>query len=608
MNVLARFFALVLLLALAGCGGGMQAGVGSGGSGAPLAVGLGSVTGFGSIIVNGERYDETSAQVMVDERPDRGTPATVAAIRLGMRVELQHRNLVVSTAVAGAELVGPVSSVSASSFVALAQTVLVNSDPARQTVFDGFSSLADLAGGAIVEVHGDRNDAGEILATRVELKPSGLNLTRIAGTASNVSGRNFSIGTLAIDGSAASFVPAGAAVANGQRVVAWTDAPYAGGALTAKVVRVGGLAIVNNAAVALDGAVGNFQSAASFRVSGVPVDASGASFIDGKAADLANGRAVRVRGAFGSGTLRATSVEFLGATQVQLTGPVNDFVDINTAFRIRNALARVTPQTTYAGGSAANLGSGALARVTGAIVDGVVTAATVEFLPLAAGVQRVVFGQVSAPPVTVAADGSVTVPLDGIAVEVRATTATSYKNGVTTDIAPGRQLKVKGTLQGAHFLADEIQFMDNPVSPPTLEIAGIMSNVQASSATINGQVLQLAGSTVYTLNGAATDSASLKNGAKVEVLASRVAGALTAQAVDIRSEGSGTTSVRGLVSGRTPPDATVFLVGSQRVDVAGSPRVVPANKSLADVVNGSDLEVEGTVADGVLKATRIKLK
>ena len=483
MNVLARFFALVLLLALAGCGGGMQAGVGSGGSGAPLSVGLGPVTGFGSIFVNGERYDETSAQILVDERPDRGTPATVAAIRLGMRVELQHRNLVVSTAIAGAELVGPVSSVSGSSFVALGQTVQVNSDPARPTVFDGFSSLADLAGGAIVEVHGDRNDAGDILASRVELRPSGLNLTRIAGTASNVSGRSFSIGTLAVDGSAASFVPVGAAVANGQRVVAWTDAQYVGGTLVAKVVRVGDLTIVTNAAVALDGPVGNFQSVASFRVSGVPVDAGVASFISGKAADLANGRAVRVRGTFGSGTLRATSVEFLGATQVQLTGPINDFVDLDTAFRIRNALARVTPQTTYAGGSAANLGSGVLARVTGGIVDGVVNAATVEFLPLTAGVQRVVFGPVSVPPGTVAGDGSYTVLLDGVAVAVLATTATSYKNGSTTDIAPGRQLKVKGTLQGAQFLADEIQFMDNPASPPTLEIAGIMSNVQANSAT-----------------------------------------------------------------------------------------------------------------------------
>src|SRR5512140_629002 len=138
MNTLARLFALVVVLALAGCGGGMQAGVGSGGSGAPLAVGVGTVTGFGSVIVNGTRYDESGAEVLVDERPDRPTPATVAAIRLGMHVELQHRNLVVSTAMTSAELVGPVGSVTATGFVALGQTVEVNADPARPTVFEGF--------------------------------------------------------------------------------------------------------------------------------------------------------------------------------------------------------------------------------------------------------------------------------------------------------------------------------------------------------------------------------------------------------------------------------------------------------------------------------------
>ena len=164
MTVLARLAAgvaaIVTAIALAGCGGGMQAGVGSGGSGAPLSVGLGPVTGFGSIIVNGERYDESAAEVMIDERPDRVRPATVAAIRLGMRVELQHRNLVVATAVVSAEVIGPVTSVSASSFVALGQTVRVNADPARPTVFEGFASLADLDSGSVVEVHGDRASDG----------------------------------------------------------------------------------------------------------------------------------------------------------------------------------------------------------------------------------------------------------------------------------------------------------------------------------------------------------------------------------------------------------------------------------------------------------------
>jgi hypothetical protein len=609
MSVLSRCLALLALFAVAGCGGGMQAGVGSGGSGAPLSVGLGTVTGFGSIIANGEHYDETGARFFIDQRPDHGTPATVAAIRLGMRVELQHRNLAVASATTGAELIGPVSSVSASGFVALGQTVLVNSDPARPTVFDGFDGLGDLAGGAVVEVHGERADTGDILATRVELKPSGLSVTRVAGAASNVTGRNFYIGNLAVDGTAAVFVPAGATVANGERVTVWTDAPYAGGALAAKVVRVGELTIANSAAVALDGAVGKFQSASNFRVSGIPVDAGSAAFVGGSAADLAGGRAVRVRGSFGNGALRASSVEFLRAAQTQLTGPVNDFVDATAAFHVRNALVRVTPQTTYAGGSAANLGSGVVVRLTGDIVDGAVHAATVEFLRPTVGVQRVVFGAVSGPPGPVAGDGSFTLPLAGVPEAILVTTSTSFRNGVIGDLSPGRQLKVLGTLQGAQFLASEIQFMDNPANPPTFEIEGIATDVQAHSATVNGQSLQLTASTLYTLNGAAADSATLLvKGARVDAMASRVAGVLTAQAVDVRSDEAGASSVRGLVTGRVPPDGTLFLVGAQRVSVAGSPRLVPASRSLADIVDGTDLEVDGALADGVLNATRVRFK
>jgi hypothetical protein len=608
MNVPARCFALVTLLAMAGCGGGMQAGVGSGGSGAPLSVGLGTVTGFGSIIANGEHYEEIGAQFLIDERPDRGTPATVAAVRLGMRIELQHRNLAVSTATVGAEMIGPVSSVSASGFVALGQTVLVNSDPARPTVFDGFDSLGDLAGGAIVEVHGERADTGDILATRVELKPSDLGITRIAGTASRVNGPNFFIGDLAVDGATAVLAPSGALVSNGQRVAVWTDAPYSGGALAAKVVRIGDLRVMDNAAVALDGTVGDFRSVSNFRVSGVTVDASSATLVGGTTAGLANGRAVRVRGSMGNGVLRASSIEFLLAAQTQLTGPVNYFVDASVPFRVRNALVRVTPQTTYSGGSAANLGSGTIVRLSGGIVNGVVNAATVEFLALAAGMQRVVFGLISGPPGPLAGDGSFTMKLDGVPDEVRITTSTVFRNGAVGDLAPGRQLKVKGTLQGAQFVAGEIQFMDNPADPPTYEIEGIASDVRADSLNVNGQALQRTASTLYTLNGAPADSASLVNGARVDIAASRAAGALTVQSVDVRLDDTGASSVRGLVSGRVPPDATLFLVGAQRVSVAGNPRLVPASKSLADIVAGTDLEVDGVLSGGTLNATRIKFK
>ena len=94
----------------------------------------------------------------------------------------------------------------------------------------------------------------------------------------------------------------------------------------------------------------------------------------------------------------------------------------------------------------------------------------------------------------------------------------------------------------------------------------------------------------------------------MQIVATRISGPLTALSVEIRSPESAAASVRGIVSGRTSPTATAFLVGSQRVNVASDAKVLPANKSLADVVNGADVEVQGTLASGVLTATRIKLR
>jgi hypothetical protein len=608
-RLLAAIAAILTAIALAGCGGGMQAGVGSGGSGAPLAVGLGPVTGFGSIIVNGERYDESAAEVMVDERPDRPRAATVAAIRLGMHAELQHRNLVVATATVAAEVIGPVSSLSATGFVALGQTVQVRADPAG-TVFEGFDTLADLATGAVVEVHGDRAGNGDILATRVELKPAGLALVRVAGTATEVSDRSFRIGALSIDASPATLVPAGATIGNGQRVVAWTDVPYSGGALAAKIVRVGASTIAPNAAVTLDGVIGDFQGSDSLRVSGVPVSAAQASVIGGIAADLRNGLQVRVRGIFTGSVLNATSLEILQAAQavVQLTGPITDFLGADASFRIRNALARVTPQTTYLNGIASNLGNGAVVKASGQLSGGTVQLVTVEFLPIAADAQNVVSGLISGPISPIAGDGSRTLRLEGVKEDVKTTAATTFRNGSSADVAAGRQVRIAGSLEGAQFVAAEVEFMDNPASPPSFGIGGTAGNVQPASVVVNGQNVQLTPATTYTLDGVATTSASLRNGVVVQVVATRVGDAVTAVSIEIESAANAAASVRGRVSGRTPPDATAFMVGSQRVSVAGNPQVLPASKTLADVVNGADVEVDGTVGSGVLNATRIRFK
>ena len=62
---------------LAGCGGGGEGGVGTGGTG---TYALGTITGFGSIIVNGVRFDDSAASVLDDDDATRSRDE----LKLGM--------------------------------------------------------------------------------------------------------------------------------------------------------------------------------------------------------------------------------------------------------------------------------------------------------------------------------------------------------------------------------------------------------------------------------------------------------------------------------------------------------------------------------------------
>jgi len=58
------------------------------------------------------------------------------------------------------------------------------------------------------------------------------------------------------------------------------------------------------------GAVSGFISVASFKVSGITIDASSAEFKDGSAANLKNGVTVEVKGTLSGGIVQATRVQF----------------------------------------------------------------------------------------------------------------------------------------------------------------------------------------------------------------------------------------------------------------------------------------------------------
>lgn len=186
---------LVACVALAGCGGG------GGGSSEPAAtpatptspatttsvVSKGVITGFGSVYVNGERYElDDSTRVNVDDEDER--TGDDSALRLGMKVDVDAERrdgrLIASSIVHRRDLKGPVTDVvvdvddPALGTFRLARTLVVVDG---ETLFDsnigdndgnGSIDIRDLvvsSGRMVVAVSGFVGDDG-YLATRITRK------------------------------------------------------------------------------------------------------------------------------------------------------------------------------------------------------------------------------------------------------------------------------------------------------------------------------------------------------------------------------------------------------------------------------------------------------
>ena len=307
----ASFCAAALLVA---CGGGGDAGTtGTVTPAATASYSQGAITGFGSVFVNGVRFDDSSATVSDDD----GNASTSSALKLGMMVQVDAGAVdkSASSAVAaairwGSEVVGPVGTIdtTASTVQVLGQTVLVTTS----TVFDSTlaGGLTALTAGAVVEVHGILDTANNrIVATRIEPK-TGATAFKIRGAiaALDTTAKTFTINGQLISyaGLTAANVPAG--LANGQIVRVRLQTTQVSGAWVATALRGGVRLPDNNREAEVEGAITVFTSATSFEISGLKVDATSATFPDGQTGVVMGAR-VEVHGTVTNGVLVATKVE-----------------------------------------------------------------------------------------------------------------------------------------------------------------------------------------------------------------------------------------------------------------------------------------------------------
>ena len=600
-------------LVLTACGGGdtgntpAGAGTGTGGTGSSALV-SGAITGFGSVIVEGVKYEDAAARVSVEDDSAAPRSASVSDLKLGMQVEVKTDSAGNATSVTvSSEVFGTITSLTADGFVVAGQTVKISSDPANPTVFEGTGALSGLAVNDRVEVHGKRDAAGAIVASRVERKdPSAVTAVRVLGTVSghNATDKSFTLAGLLVKYDAATrLLPTGATLSDGQRVAVWSNAPLSGNTLTARSIVVKRHNLSDSDRARIGGFIRNLDFAArTFSIDGIDVDASGATYQKGTAADLANGRKVRVWGTFAAGKLTASEVRFVrdqGDATVELTGVVTDYA--GGAFKVRGVPIDASGAgIEFRNGSKANLANGVLVKLQGTVSGTVVLPTEIEFVTSGDGRQRWLLGEVSAYDATAG-----TFRLMNLGLKL--TDATTFRNADGSGAARSEfgntdRVQVRGAFQAGVFVVSEVVFRPGiGIVVDSVEGAAYDVDVSGGVFKLNGTVVRLGSTT--TVEGSL---ANLRNGTRVEVYGTVVAGQLVASRLQIRTaDPVELVRVRGMIGDFV--SASDFRVAGQKLD-ASAATFEPAGRSSADLANGRFVEARGSVVDGVLKASKVEFK
>lgn len=294
---------------LSACGGGGDSATRAG-SAAAGSFSVGRISGIGSIIVNGIRYDDSSASISSD-----GSAFRREDLRLGMVVAVQGTPAVggrssATRIVLGGELVGPIGSKGDGQLVVLGQTVTIG----EGTVFAVGVSLADLKVGDVVEVHGVADLASNSIQASYVQKKAGANEYRIQGrvTTHDAIARTFSIGSLQLKYASTDPDRVRITPAEGSPVRVRLGITAVSGAYPVNRIRKPEDAFsAFSGEVEFKGTITAFTSHTSFSVNDVPVSVSGSSnatYPEGTGRIQA-GAYVEVKGSLVNGVLAATRVK-----------------------------------------------------------------------------------------------------------------------------------------------------------------------------------------------------------------------------------------------------------------------------------------------------------
>ncbi len=337
LTTLATALSLTTVLVACGGGGGSTDIAGIGGSG---FVSSGTITGFGSVFVNGVKFETTSSSFDIE-----GKQGTQDDLAIGMVVKVNgtiNSDGVTGTAteiIFDDDLQGPVANFNLSAdrltatFTVMGINVLVDS---KTTYFDpdnGGISI-DTIEGKMVELSGFFDGTGTLIASRIENKTgSGDDNVELKGTITGLIGSSFKLQSITVDTSLTTILkdlPNG--LANNIQVE--VKGLFDGSKIIATEIESEEFEYGDSDEFEMEGFITDFVSGSNqFKVNGITVEFNSTTQMEPRTIQLDNNLQVEVEGQLVNGILIATEIKLRGG-DIEISAPVT-FVDIaNNRFEI----------------------------------------------------------------------------------------------------------------------------------------------------------------------------------------------------------------------------------------------------------------------------------
>ena len=360
-NMLAVAALAMTLAALIGCGGSggdNLAGGGIGGTGVTVAA-VGTVSDFGSVIVNDVEYTTSDAEVVVErDVRGRGDVAVTTYLSRGMIVRIEglideNGNGEATRVVYNDNVEGPVERITpiddiVAEIVVMGQTVLVDD----QTVFHGID-LAAIGEGNVVEVSGLVDTAGTLFASYVRKKADSLDPNipvDLKGVVQNLdaSARTFTINSLTIDYSSAALsgfsgtdpLPGRLVEVDGRLINPDTM-------LATRVAAENELGPNEVDSAELDGFITQFSTVSQFRVGSIDITTDSATVLnDVSPDDLQSDTRLIVRGPLTNGTILADEIRFPEKIKLESNVEAVDIIGGSITLRALSPIQVLTSAAT----------------------------------------------------------------------------------------------------------------------------------------------------------------------------------------------------------------------------------------------------------------------